>query len=62
MWVRTATGQTPGLLLAWDRDAQGVWWGRVVISTPEAVAVEQLFRADLLRPADPEPAPLQRQG
>ncbi|OYO16650.1 hypothetical protein CGZ93_17980 [Enemella dayhoffiae] len=39
----------PGLLLEWDRRADG-WWGRVVTSEG-GQAVESWVRADRLRPS-----------
>ena len=43
-----ADGWVPGLLVSWERRADG-WWGRVVVVT-DGVAVEQYVIARLLRP------------
>ncbi len=40
----------PGLLVAWEHDAAGTWWGRVVTVT-DATATESLYTARRLRPA-----------
>ena len=42
-------GWQPGLLIAWQRTATG-WWGRTVWA-PDGDAIEELIRADRLRPA-----------
>jgi len=43
-----ADGWIPGLLVSWERRADG-WWGRVVVVI-DGVAVEQYVIARLLRP------------
>lgn len=40
----------PGVLLAWERDANGQWWGRVLHSAA-GVGVESLIVATRIRPA-----------
>ncbi len=48
VWVRTDAAEVPGLLAGWRRQADGAWWGRVVLIT-DGQASETLIRADLLR-------------
>lgn len=49
VWVRDGAGQSPCLLLRWERRGDQ-WWGEVaVVSQGEAVV--QMIRSDLLRPA-----------
>ena len=52
-WVTGAHGRLPGLLLGWERRADG-WHGRVVHPVQEAdgwVVVEEWLPAGLLDPA-----------
>lgn len=46
-------GWVPGLLVAWEHDAAGHWWGRVVTVT-DGTATEALYAARRLRPANPQ--------
>lgn len=45
-------GGVPGLLVDWEHDPFGNWWGRVVTFT-DGTAIESLYAARLLRPAGP---------
>jgi|GEM_PF-1911275 len=45
-----AAGWVPGLLVSWERRADG-WWGRVVV-IHDGVAIEQYVTARLLRPVN----------
>lgn len=50
VWVLDPpSGRRAGLLIAWERQADATWWGRVVVADQEG-AVEMLIRADRLRP------------
>lgn len=49
-------GWIPGLLVAWEHDAAGTWWGRVITVT-DATATESLYTARRLRPAHPPQDP-----
>lgn len=47
--VREDAGWSPGLLAAWERCADGTWWGRVVV-VHDGQAEEILRIATALRP------------
>lgn len=49
VWVRDVAGESPGLLLRWERRGEQ-WWGEVAVVS-EGEAVVQMIRADLLRSA-----------
>ena len=50
VWVRTDAAEVAGLLAGWRRQADGAWWGRVILVT-DGQPSETLIRADLLRKA-----------
>jgi len=45
-------GWNPGLLVAWEQDGTGQWWGRVVTVT-QGTAIESMYASRLLRPVGP---------
>ena len=51
VWVQTAPGRQAGLLIAWARDAEGKWWGKVAISDAPGEASLQLIYSSLIAPA-----------
>ena len=54
VWVNTASGRQPGLLVAWVPGAEGKWWGRVAVSDAPGEASLQLLDSSLLTPASTE--------
>ena len=48
VWVRGGVAEVAGLLAGWRRQANGAWWGRVILVT-DGQPSETLIRADLLR-------------
>ena len=51
VWVQTAPGRQAGLLIAWARDPEGKWWGKVAISDAPGEASLQLIDSSLIAPA-----------
>lgn len=51
VWVKTTTGRQPGLLVAWVRDPDGTWWGKVAVADTPGEASLGLIQARLLTPA-----------
>lgn len=47
--VRDAEQWVPGLLVAWERGADGSWWGRIVVAV-DGEASEFLCAGSRLRP------------
>ena len=54
VWVQTTPGRQAGLLIAWARDAEGKWWGKVAISDAPGEASLQLLAGRLLSPVQQE--------
>lgn len=53
VWVRSASGRQAGVLVAWVRDAHGVWWGKVAVADEPGSASLQLVDGRLLTPVKP---------
>jgi len=51
VWITTASGRHPGLLVAWVPAAGGAWFGKVALADQPGEASLQLLDSSLLTPA-----------